>query len=49
MAHRRKRDGDGSLGPVPRIPMDYLYMSKKDEKAKDNPILVVLNEESNEK
>ena len=49
MPHRRKRDGDGSLGPVPRISMDYFYMSQKDEEAKENPILVVLNEESNEK
>ena len=29
--------------------MDYFYMSQKDEEAKENPILVVLNEESNEK
>ena len=49
MPHRLKRDGDESLGPVPRISMDYFYMSQKDEEAKENPILVVLNEESNEK
>ena len=27
--------------------MDYFYMSKKDEDAKENQILVVLHEESN--
>ena len=29
--------------------MDYFYMSKQDEEAKENPMLVMLNEETNEK
>ena len=31
---------------VPRISIDYFYMSKVDEAAKDNPILVLLNEKA---
>ena len=34
---------------VPRVSMDYFYASAKDEKAKENPLLVVINEESGEK
>ena len=49
MPHRRKRDGDGRLRPVPRISMNYFYMSKNDEEANDNLIISVLNEELNEK
>ena len=33
---------------VPKISMDYFYMRKNDEKAKQNPLLVILNEETNE-
>ena len=29
--------------------MDYFYMSQKDEEAKENPLLVVVNEDSGEK
>ena len=29
--------------------MDYLYMSQKDEEAKENPVLIVLNEATGEK
>ena len=49
MHYRRNRYQDGSLGPVPRISMEYFYMSKKDEEATDNPFLILLNEEPNEK
>ena len=38
-----------SLRPMPGISMGYFYISTKDEEAKENPILVVLNKESNAK
>lgn len=34
---------------VPRIAMDYFYMSTDDEKASDNPILVMVDEATGEK
>ena len=34
---------------VPRISMDYFFMSKEDEKANKNPLLVMVDEETNEK
>ena len=34
---------------VPRISIDYFYMSKEDEEGKKNPVLVAVNESSNEK
>ena len=48
MAHQKLDDEDEEL-KVPRISMDYFYMSKKDEKAKENPLLVAINEDSGEK
>ena len=48
MAHRKgKKDEEEST--VPRISMDYFYMSQTDEEATDNPILVAVNESSGEK
>ena len=32
---------------VPRASMDYFFMSKKDQDAKENPIVVIVNEETN--
>ena len=34
---------------VPRVSMDYFFMSQQDEKANKNPILVMLDEETNDK
>ena len=48
--HRKNRDGEEEKElRVPRISLDYFYMSKKDEEAKNNPTLVVVNEATNEK
>ena len=50
MSHLQRRAADGEEGArIPRISMDYFFMSKQDEDAKENPILVVLNEDTNEK
>ena len=46
-AHRKLKE-DEEL-KVPRVSMDYFYASGRDEKAKENPMLVVINEESGEK
>ncbi len=34
---------------VPKISMDYFFMSKKDEEAKENPLIVMMDEETGEK
>ena len=34
---------------VPRVSMDYHFMSKKDEEAKNNPILVMVSEKTKDK
>ena len=50
MPHLKGKDEEEEFGvKVPKISMDYFYMSKNDEKAKQNPLLVILNEETNEK
>ena len=41
MAHTKK-DEDAE-GGVPRVSMDYHFMGKDDEKAHENPMLVVVN------
>ena len=48
MAHAKLKGGDGDLR-APRISMEYFYNSKQDEDAKVNPMLVAINEQSNEK
>ena len=48
MAHRRlPKDEEETM--TPRVSMDYFYMSKKDEEAKKNPMLAVINEATGEK
>ena len=49
MPHRRRNSDQNKEEKIPRISMDYLYMSKQDEEAKENPMLVVLNEQTNER
>ena len=49
MGHRIRKPEEKEADAVPRVSMDYFYMSQRDEEAKDNPMLVVLNLESNEK
>jgi hypothetical protein len=34
---------------VPRVSMDYFFMSSADQKAHDNPILIMVNENTGEK
>ena len=49
-AHHKSKDSeDDEKLKVPRISMDYFFMSKKDEEETNNPVLVVLNEKTNEK
>ena len=43
--HHRKREEKGE-SEVPRISMDYFFMSKEDEKAHRNPLVVMIDEET---
>ena len=48
--HQKNKDSEEEKeANVPRVSMDYFYMSQKDEEAMENPVLVVLNESTNEK
>ena len=50
MPHTHHKDEDADENSkVPRASMDYFFMSKIDETANENPILVVLNEETGER
>ena len=51
MSHRRQQDekNKDELNKVPRIAMDYLFMSQEDEKASSNPLLVMVDEETGDK
>ena len=50
--HKKKTEGEKKEERergVPRISMDYHFMSKADEEAKVNPMLVVVNEQTGDK
>ena len=48
--HRKGQKGkDDAEVKVPRVSMDYFFMSQQDEKANTNPIIVMLDEETNDK
>jgi len=48
--HRKSGKDDGEdEGKVPRICLDYYFMSKRDEEAHENPVIIVLDESTNEK
>ena len=34
---------------VPKISMDYFFMSQEEEEAKENPLIVMMDEETGEK
>ena len=42
-------DDDDDKPKVPRVAMDYFFMSKADEEAKDNPLICMLDEQTGEK
>ena len=47
MSHSGKlKEADGG---VPRVSMDYNLMGKDDEKVRENPMLVVVNENTKQK
>ena len=48
MGHR-KNPGDKAVPTIPRIAMDYFFMSQEDEKASGNPLLVMVDESTGEK
>ena len=48
MGHRKSNE-DKSEATVPRVSMDYFFMSTKDERASDNPLIVMVDETTGEK
>ena len=48
-APHKKGDRDHEEGCVPKISMDYFFMSKVDESANVNPFIVMLDEDTGEK
>ena len=52
MAHQRKSEAEKEeerANGVPRVSMDYHFMSKEDEDAKRNPLLTMVNEKTGDK
>ena len=49
MAHASKTVDEKLEDAVPRVSMDYFFMSKKDEKANEHPMLVAVDESTGEK
>ena len=50
--HKKKiarKEEEENSNEVPRVSMDYFFMSKADEEAKDNPIIVMVDEQTGEK
>ena len=47
--YRRKEEKDGNIDKVPRISMDYMFMSKDDEDAGRNPVFVMADEATGNK
>jgi hypothetical protein len=48
--HRiHKNEEDEEETKVPRIAMDYFFMSQKDEQAKENPVIAMIDEGTGEK
>ena len=43
------QDKEEEEDPVPRVSMDYFYMSQEDGEAKSNPCLVMVNDATDEK
>ena len=47
---RSKRDGEGDEEEkVPRVSMDYFFMSTQDEKEENNPLIVMVDESTGDK
>ena len=49
MAHYRKPEEEKGKAEVTIISMDYMFMSEKDEKAFENPVIVMVDEETGDK
>ena len=49
LMHKSKKESGDTLDAIPRISMDYFYMSQKDEKAKEHPMIVAVDESTGDK
>ena len=47
--HKRQNEDEKKKDAVPRMSMDYFFMSKEDEQASKNPLIVMVDEETGEK
>ena len=47
-AHSRDKAGE-ELIKIPRVAMDYFFISKRDEEAKVNPVIAMVDEETGER
>ena len=45
--HQTARE-KGETGKVPRVSLDYMFMSQEDERASRNPIIIIKNEGTGE-
>ena len=46
MAHRKMDEEEKKENRMPRVSIDYFFMSRKDEEAKDNPLIVMIDEKT---
>ena len=49
MQHAKGKDDEEIKSKVPRISMDYFFMSEEDRRASSNPLFVMIDEESKER
>ena len=47
--HQRSKEGEDEQMKVPRISLDYFFLSKEDQKAHRNPLIGMVDEETGEK
>ena len=48
MQHRKQEKEDAEMN-VPRVSMDYFFLSDQDQKAEENPFIVLVDEQTGEK
>ena len=46
--HHRTNKEEEETGKVPRVSLDYMFMSQEDEKASKNPVILMKNEGTGE-
>ena len=49
MPHAKKKDGKDDMEEVPKVSMDYFFLSEADKKANKNPMLVMIDEKTKDR